>query len=56
MTIEDLKDAVHRAGCEPPDMQRLIYAGIQLEDGNTLSDYNIEEESTLHLVTRLRGN
>jgi len=54
-TVADVKDGVERVDGAPIEEQRLIFAGRQLEDGRTLSDYNVQDGATMHIILRLRG-
>ena len=54
-TISDLQLMIQSISGIPPDAQRIIFAVEQLGDERTVGDYNIQNESTLHLVLRLRG-
>mmetsp|Transcript_7845 Transcript_7845/g.9339 ORF Transcript_7845/g.9339 Transcript_7845/m.9339 type:complete len:88 (+) Transcript_7845:263-526(+) len=54
-TIEDIKNKIMEKEGVPIDQQRLIFGGKQLDSEKTLADYDVQEDSTLHMVLRLRG-
>lgn len=55
MNLEDIKEEIFEKEGMPPNQQKFIFGGKQLEYGPTLAEYGITKESTIHLVLRLRG-
>ena len=55
LTVSEIKNHIHSELQIPVDQQRLIYQGKQLEDGQTLADYGIGVNSTIHVVLRVKG-
>ena len=54
-SIEDVNAKISEKEGIPPEQQRLIFGGQQLQDGKTIDDYDVGDDATLHLVLRLRG-
>lgn len=53
--VQNLRLRIETAESYPPDQQRLVYVGKQMEDGQLLSDYGIHKECTIHIILRLKG-